>query len=605
MLDVITDNLDIWTTAQKQKKAVGRGRAKKDESYGIKKLRELILELAVRGKLVPQDASDEPASVLLEMITKEKVLLIEEGKAKKQKALPEITDGEKPFKLPSSWKWARLQDISIYIQRGKGPKYADLGKVRVVSQKCIQWNSFDLEKSRYVDDKSLESYQSERFLKSKDLLWNSTGTGTVGRIIALSDIDEKILVADSHVTVIRPLKIHNLFLCSYISAPGIQLRINPTHENSLVSGTTKQVELNTGSIIPLPIPVPPLAEQHRIVDKVDKLMTLCDQLEQQQTDNQTTHQTLVETLLNGLVESAKSQAKSEVNNQQSTADYFNQLIAEHFDTLFTTEQSIDQLKQTILQLAIMGKLVPQNPNDEPASVLLEKIAEEKTRLIEAGKIKKQKALPEIGEDEKPFGLPSGWEFIRLNHLSKLITKGSSPKWQGVDYTDDPSEILFVTSENVGSYELKLETKKYVEKKFNEVEPRSILMKNDFLMNIVGASIGRTAIYNIDDLANINQAVCLIRVFSDFINDQYLLHFFNSDICMSYMFDKQVDNARANLSMSNIAKFVIPFPPLAEQHRIVTKVNQLLTLCDSLKANLNQAQTTQTQLADAIVKQAIN
>ncbi|MGR9046945.1 MAG: restriction endonuclease subunit S [Gammaproteobacteria bacterium] len=186
-----------------------------------------------------------------------------------------------------------------------------------------------------------------------------------------------------------------------------------------------------------------------------------------------------------------------------------------------------------------------------------------------------------------------------------MTKGASPKWQGVSYTEDPGDVLFVTSENVGSYKLILDSRKYVEKKFNEIEPRSILEKGDYLMNIVGASIGRTAIFNLDELANINQAVCLIRVFVQFLNAQFLLHFFNGDICISYMFDKKVDNARANLSMSNIAKFVIPFPPLAEQHRIVAKVDELMALCDQLQAQINKAKATQIHLADVIVERAIS
>jgi type I restriction enzyme S subunit len=252
----------------------------------------------------------------------------------------------------------------------------------------------------------------------------------------------------------------------------------------------------------------------------------------------------------------------------------------------------------------MGKLVPQDPNDEPAAVLLEKIAAEKTQLIKEKKIKKQKPLPPITEDEKPFPLPEGWEWSRLEYLSQVITKGSSPKWQGVAYTEKPSDVLFVTSENVAAFTLKLDSRKYVEHSFNEVEPRSILSKGDFLMNIVGASIGRTAIYNIDDLANINQAVCLIRSFPNFLCSAYLLQFFNSSICISYMFDKQVDNARANLSMGNIAKFVIPVPPEEEQYRIVAKVDQLMVLCDQLKTRLQQAQQTQLYLADALVEQAV-
>jgi type I restriction enzyme S subunit len=349
-----------------------------------------------------------------------------------------------------------------------------------------------------------------------------------------------------------------------------------------------------GLVSELSIPLPPLSAQHSIVAKVDELMTLCDKLEEQQSGSNAAHQTLVDTLLGILTESA--------DNKELHKNWAR--IENHFDTLFTTEYSIDQLKQTILQLAVMGKLVKQDPNDEPASVLLEKIAKEKERLIKEGKIKKQKPLPKIMKEEIPFKLPGGWEFVRLDDLSKVITKGSSPKWQGVSYTEDPNDVLFVTSENVGSYELLLENRKYVEKKFNEVEPRSILKKGDFLMNIVGASIGRTAIYNIDDLANINQAVCLIRSFVEFLDSKYLLYYFNSEICVSYMLDKQVDNARANLSMGNIAKFLIPCPPIGEQHRIVAKVDELMALCDNLKTKINEAQTTQIYLADAIVEQAV-
>jgi type I restriction enzyme, S subunit len=275
---LIADNLNVWTTAVQKKSSSGRGTSKKNNLYGIQKLRELILELAVRGKLVPQDPNDEPASVLLEQIDAEKEQLVKEGKIKKQKTLSPISNDEKAFELPQGWEWARFQDIATYIQRGKGPKYDDMGQVRVVSQKCVQWSGFNLDVARFVNDKSLDTYQEERFLRSKDLLWNSTGTGTVGRINVLDYVPEKGLVADSHVTVIRPSNMDSNFIWSYIAAPGIQRRIEPTHENSLVSGTTDQVELNTTTVAYLAMPVPPLPEQQRIVAKVDELMALCDQL---------------------------------------------------------------------------------------------------------------------------------------------------------------------------------------------------------------------------------------------------------------------------------------------------------------------------------------
>jgi type I restriction enzyme S subunit len=237
--------------------------------------------------------------------------------------------------------------------------------------------------------------------------------------------------------------------------------------------------------------------------------------------------------------------------------------------------------------------------------LLKRIQAEKAKLIAEGKIKKDKPLAEITEEEKPFDLPVGWEWVRLIDLASLITKGSSPKWQGVNYTNNPDDIMFVTSENVGSYKLLLDSPKYVERKFNDIEPRSILKNGDFLMNIVGASIGRTAIYDLYTLANINQAVCLIRIATFNLSCMFLLHFFNSETCLEYMFDKQVDNARPNLSMGNISKFLIPIPPLVEQHRIVAKVDELMALCDQLKSRLTEANQLQQKLADVMVEQAIN
>jgi type I restriction enzyme S subunit len=243
----------------------------------IHQLKQTILQLAVMGKLVPQNPNDEPASELLKKIAAEKAQLIADKKIKKSKPLPAITDDEKPFDLPNGWEWVRLQEPTVYVQRGKGPKYADSGKVRVISQKCVQWSGFDISVARYVEDSSLEKYQEERFLQKNDLLWNSTGTGTVGRVNVLSDISEQ-LVADSHVTVIRPLKSDSNFIKCYLSSGAIQRRIEPDSENPLVSGSTKQVELNTSSVNSLPIPIAPLEEQKRIVAKVNELMTLCDQL---------------------------------------------------------------------------------------------------------------------------------------------------------------------------------------------------------------------------------------------------------------------------------------------------------------------------------------
>ncbi|MCB9046556.1 MAG: restriction endonuclease subunit S [Chitinophagales bacterium] len=263
--------------------------------------------------------------------------------------------------------------------------------------------------------------------------------------------------------------------------------------------------------------------------------------------------------------------------------------------------NIQLLRQTILQEAVQGKLVPQNPNDEPAIELLKRIQAEKEQLIKEKKIKKPKPLPPIADDEIPYDLPEGWVWCRLGELTTLITKGSSPKWQGINYVQNG--LLFITSENVNSYYIDYSKEKFVEERFNDIEPRSILKYGDYLMNIVGGSIGRTAMYMNHEIANINQAVCLIRIETTNVDKGFLLHFFNSEICKGYMFDKQVDNARPNLSMGNIAKFIIPLPPLKEQQRIVAKVEQLMQLCDELEAQVQQSKTDAEQLLQAVLREA--
>ncbi len=281
-------------------------------------------------------------------------------------------------------------------------------------------------------------------------------------------------------------------------------------------------------------------------------------------------------------------------------------LFDNYDLLMDSPNSTVKMRKLILQLAVQGKLVEQDPNDEPASELLKRIKAEKEKLIAEGKIKKQKPFSPIAEDEILYELPNGWEWVRLGNLTQVITKGSSPKWQGIQYVGSDEGLLFLTSKNVGNYNLILDNSSFVEWKFNEIEPRSILQNGDILMNIVGASIGRTALYDLDEIANINQAVCLIRFLIFFSFDKrYFLHFFNSPVCISYMFDKQVDMARPNLSMGNIERFLVPVPPVAEQKRIVAKLDQLMHLCDQLDACQKKASTKYESLNDAALEKLLS
>lgn len=563
---LITDHIDIWSSALQTRSTAGRGSNGKIDLYGIKKLRELILELAVRGKLVSQDPNDEPASELLKRIADEKAELVKQGKIKKQKPLPEISEDEKPFELPEGWEWTRLGDI-VKVSSGDG-----------------------LTSSQMEVSGDIPVYGGNGINGYHDSFNVSKRTLVIGRV--------GFYCGSIHVTPSRAWVTDNAFKTEfseenlYLDFLRVLLTITNLKENE---NATAQPVISGKKIYPIVVAIPPYQEQRSIVKKVEELMFLCEQLEQQSLTSLDAHQQLVETLLSTLTDS---------QNAEELAENWAR-ISQHFNTLFTTEASIDALKQTILQLAVMGKLVPQDPNDEPASELLKRIEQGKAQLVKEGKIKKQKPLPPISDDEKPFELPEGWEWCRLETITELITKGSSPKWQGVSYTDNPNDVLFITSENVGSFKILLDSEKYVEKKFNEIEPRSILTRNDILMNIVGASIGRTAIFNMNRNANINQAVCLIRVINNSMLLSYLLNFFNSDICLSYMFDKQVDNARANLSMGNIAKFVLPIPPLNEQKRIVEHIDNLMSICDKLQSHLQSVQQIQLHLADALTDAALN
>lgn len=207
----------------------------------------------------------------------------------------------------------------------------------------------------------------------------------------------------------------------------------------------------------------------------------------------------------------------------------------------------------------------------------------------------------------PFEIPSSWSWCSLGQLAQLITKGSSPKWQGVGYVDGSDGLLFITSENVGNFTLrKLDTPKYVEARFKEAEPRSMLRRDDILINLVGASIGRTAIYNLETEANINQAVALVRMVDPKIKPSldYLLKYLNSDMAVDLMLESRVTTAQPNISLTDVNGFPIPLPPLAEQHRIVTKVDALMTICDRLEAALTTADATRTRLLEALLHEAV-
>ena len=494
-------------------------------------LKNSILQLAIQGKLVEQRSEEGTAEELYRQIQAEKQALIKAGKIKKEKPLPEIAEDEKPFDIPESWKWVLLDELVCKsIKRGKSPTYTVKSGTLVFAQKCNTKKGYiDISLALYLDESKLSKYPEEEFMRDKDIVINSTGGGTMGRVgfYQNGDNPQNIpIVPDSHVTTVR---VADGVCAEYI------LYVIKTYQPYMEkqgSGSTNQTELNAAIIRALQIPLPPLAEQKRIVAKIEELLPLIDRYE-------------------------AAWSRLEEFNKRFPGD----------------------MQKSLLQMAIQGKLVEQRPEEGTGEELFRQIQAEKQALIKAGKIKKEKPLPAITDDEKPFDIPDSWKWVRLGELTKLITKGSSPKWQGINYVEHG--LLFVTSENVGKNELIWDNKKYVDPKFDEISPRSSLQYGDLLTNIVGASIGRTAVYNLHENANINQAVCLIRLVNGGLL-KYLLQYMNSYTAYLVMMNDKVDSARANISLTNIAEFLVPLPPIAEQKRIVAKLEELLPLCERLK-----------------------
>ena len=584
MLNLITDHLDVWASAELPAKTGGIGRAASNgkSPHGIQKLRELILELAVRGKLVPQDANDEPASELLKKIAKEKVRLSKLGLIKNKKAPPEIQNEEEPFDLPEGWEWARFPSVCDYMP-GKTPStknpvfWSDRGEgFPWISISDMEHFGLIRESAKHITQKASDQVFKHDPISAGSLLMSFKLT--VGKI-AILDVDAY----------------HNEAIISIQPFTGISrdylFKFLPTRA---LAGNTKRAimgnTLNATSLSLLLIPVPPIAEQHRIVAKVDELMALCDQLEQEQTDNSNVHQILVETLLATL-----TQADSD---GEFTAAW--QRIAEHFDTLFTTEQSIDQLKQIILQLAVMGKLVPQDPNDELASELLKIIAAEKFRLIKEKKIKKQVPLPVISDDEKPYVLPASWAWIRVWDVAELITSGSRD-WAKY-YSDDGA--IFVTMGNLSrdSYKLRLDSIRYVMPPLDGEGARTKLEADDLLISITGDVGNLGLIPNDFGDAYINQHTCLLR-FITCCRTKYFPELMRSTLAKK-QFNAPQRGVKNSFRLGDVGEMIIPLPPLAEQDRIAAKVDELMAICDELKARLNETKITQVQLADAIVEQAV-
>ena len=487
-------------------------------------LKNSILQLAIQGKLVPQRAEEGSAEELYKQIKAEKKKLIKEKKIKKEKPLPEITDDEKPFEIPETWKWVRLGNYCIDIFSGKSPIYSKTEtNYKVIGQAANQENGLDFSQLKYTVKEFWDSMEKRYFLQENDILLNTLGNGTLGRLGIIQQLNTPLLT-DGHLFIFRCSAITLSKFCYYF----LQWRKKFIEKNA--NGSTNQIFLSLRNTISWLIPLPPLAEQKRIIAKIEELLPYVEQYEKA----------------------------------------YNEL--QELDKRFPGD-----LQKSILQLAIQGRLVPQREEEGNAEELYEQIQAEKKKLIKEKKIKKEKPLPEITDDEKPFDIPETWKWVRLGDVTILNPKNN---------LDDNLKTAFIP--------MALISDGYLSKHTSEIRRWSDIKKGftHFANDDIGVAKITPCFQNkksviFSNLENGYGAgtteLSIIRVIHNLLLQKFVLWFVKTE----YFIKNGVKSFTGTAGQQRIHKdylknCLLPLPPLAEQKRIVAKIEELLPLCDKLK-----------------------
>ena len=540
---------------------------------GIKKLRELILTLAMQGKLVPQNPKDQPASELLKEIEAEKKRLVKAGKIKAPKPLPEIKPENVPYAVPNGWEWV----LFGYIAQHNSGKTLDggrnIGEWRdYITTSNLYWGSFKLETIRQMP---IREEELEKCTARKNDLLICEG-GEAGRAAVWTY--DKAVCFQNHIHRARfyvgidPYYAYRLFMQMDYSGAIERYRKGVGISN-----------MSSKSLASIPFPLPPLAEQKRIVAKIDQLMALCDSIEQQrniwQQKRLDIHTAAVTRLLD-------TQHPADVEDAWA-------FLQEHFGEFYGVKGNVVELRKAILQLAVMGKLVPQDPKDQPASELLKEIETEKIRLVKEGKIKASKPLPEIKPEEVPYAVPKGWEWVRLGEIGETnIGLTYSP----ANIADDGIPVLRSSNVQRGL----LDFNDIVRVQMN-VKESAMVKEGDLLIcarNGSKALVGKTAM-----ITGLNEPMAFgafMAIFRSRFNS-YLLRFINSPL-----FRRMIDEVNTmtinQITQENLRNTAFPLPPLAEQMRIVAKIDQLMSLCDSLEQGIEAATQKQSAVLRAVLAQ---
>ena len=552
-------------------------------------LKALILQLAIQGKLTENWRACHPelvsgsnsASKLLERIKAEKKVLIAEKKIKKEKPLPSIEEEEKPYELPINWVWTKLGEISLVVGGGTpkstNPEFytdeeipwftpADLGKTK---------SKYVTRGRRDITELGLQK-SSAQLMPAGSVLFSSRapiGHTAIGLVDFSTNQGFK-----SSVPYVMEM---NEFIYHYLNSI-----VKSVNENA--SGTTfKEV---SGTIVKnFLFPLPPLEEQKAIVAIVNELFTEVEQLEDQTKTSIQLKEDFVTSALQRL-------SQTENLNQEW------QFLQTHFTEFFTEKENVKQLRETILQLAVQGKLTSkwrsQNPNTEPASELLKRIQTEKAALIAQKKIKKEKPLPPIEDHEKPYDLPEGWENTRVAQITTI--KGGKRVPKGYKLSDSPTDHIYIRVTDMKNGTVNLDGLKYITNEVYEQIKAYTISKDDLYITIAGTigDVGEIP----EELDGMNLTENAAKIILYQVNKQYLKILLSSKVCQKQFFEKVNQMAQPKLALHRIGSTVIPLPPLEEQKAIVKQVNSLMALCDSLEEHIDNSQTQIEQLMQSCLRE---
>lgn len=552
---------------------------------GIGKLRELILELAIRGELLTTPDSASDARTLFSEITSFRAELVHSGKLRRPTPQPEIEDSELSFTLPTNWAFERLGNVCEIVRGVTFPSSKKQTSRVSGAVACLRTSNVQAEVD-WADlifiDEEFVGREDQWVQKGDTMISMANSYELVGKVALVREVKERATFG-GFIAAVRPHVLEPDYLYLVLRSPYMQARMRRT-----ASQTTNIANISLGGMRPIPTPIPPKEEQSRIVAKVDELMALCDKLEAQQKARRTLQNALRQSTLQAV---ASSQSPHELQTTWAR-------LADNFGRLFHAPEDVGQLRDLILDLAVHGILVDQSEADEPITDWLTDIAATKAALAKQKLIPKQTAMADLAHDKYPFPLPKGWAFVRLGQITNKIGSGSTPRGGREVYVKEG--VPFLRSQNVWNDGLHLDDVACITPEEHERMSGTAVLGNDVLLNITGASLGRCALVPSEfGEANVSQHVTIIRLTDPQVRE-YLHLCILSPYTQSMIWGRQVGMAREGLSKKVLEQFEIPLPPVAEQHRIVARVAELMRFCDVMEQQLKRSLQVAEKLAVASV-----